>query len=586
MENKNKSFKKRIKIIWEYASPQKWTFISAEICLLLSYSLQLVLPLILAVMIDEVLYYKNSDEFLKFLVLFLIIYIGWNLTWLIYAFTWQRLFSKFVVSIKLKLFSQIIHARAEYMSNAKTGDIIARIDGDADQFIHIIQRNLFHAVNSIASCIITLILVARISMTIASVMLVSVILPLIVSRFFGSKIEMLSKQYREKYSVYISRVYEILAGMREIRLFSAKPCAKRYFVKSQAEMIDLSIKNSKITFITGKINELVSLISMLWVYTVSALFVLKGELTVGFFVAIIEYIKSMQEMIGWTVSNYIEWQNRKINVDRVGEILDMDIEKDDAKKEILNITDGKIAFSNIAFMYNEGKMVLSDITFSVEAGEKVAVVGASGAGKTTLTGLMLGFFTPDAGKIEIDGQDISRCTYKSLRKNIGIVQQDILLFDGTIRTNLLLGKPIATDCELWDACKKAHIADYIDSLPDKLETKLARDGSGLSGGQKQRLMIARLFLRNPRILVFDEATSALDGEAEQVVSNSIAELGDNRTVITISHRLSTIIKMDRIVVIHDGRVVSSGTHGTLLEVCPYYRELFEGQLKKVGDSCA
>ena len=586
MENKNKSFKKRLKVIWEYASPQKWTFISAEICLLISYSLHLVLPLILAVMIDEVLYYKNSGEFLKFLVLFLIIYVGWNLTWLIYAFTWQRLFNKFVVGIKLKLFSQIIHARADYMSNAKTGDIITRMDGDANQFIHIIQRNLFHAVNSIASCIITLLLVARINLVIAAVMLISVILPFIISRCFGSKIEQLSRQYRDKYGVFISRVYEILAGMREIRLFSAKPWAKRDFLKNQAELIGLSVKNSKITFITGKANELVSLISMLTVYTVSAIFVINGELTVGFFIAIIEYIKSMQEMIGWTVSNYIEWQNRKVNVDRVGEILDMDIEKDDADKQILNITDGKVIFSNVSFMYDEGKMVLSDITFSVDAGEKVAVVGASGAGKTTLTGLMLGFYATAAGKIEIDGQDIFRCTYKSLRKNIGIVQQDILLFDGTIRTNLLIGKPKAIDSEVWAACKKAHIADYIDSLPDKLDTLLARDGSGLSGGQKQRLMIARLFLRNPRILVFDEATSALDSDAEQIIANSIAELGDNRTVITISHRLSTIIRMDRIVVIHDGRVVSSGTHEYLLETCPYYRELFEGQLLKAGDNCA
>lgn len=586
MRDKNKSHKNRIKVIWGFASPHKWTFISAEICLLISYILQLVLPLVLAAMIDEVLYYKNQGVLLNFIVLFLIIYVGWNLTWLIYAFTWQRLFNKFVVSIKLRLFLQIIHARADYLSNAKTGDFITRMDSDANQFIHIIQRNLFHAVNSIASCIITLLLVAHINMAIAVIMLVSVMLPFIISRCFGSKIEQLSRMYRDKYGVFISRVYEILAGMREIRMFTAKTWAKRYFFSKQAEMINLSVKNSKITFITDKVNEFVSLVSMLLVYIASAFFVLNGELTVGFFIAIIEYIKSMQEMINWTVGNYIEWQNRKVNVDRVGEILDLSTEKDDGVKNSLNITDGKVSFCNVAFMYDEGKTVLSDITFSVEAGEKIAVVGASGAGKTTLTGLLLGFYKPDAGKIEIDGQNISRCSYRSIRKNIGVVQQELLLFDGTIRTNLLLGKRNATDSELWAACKKAHISDYIETLPDKLDTLLARDGSGLSGGQKQRIMIARLFLKNPQILVFDEATSALDSEAEQIVANSIAELGYNRTVITISHRLSTIVEMDRIVVIHDGRVVSCGTHDCLLDTCPYYRELFAGQLSKVGDNCA
>ena len=563
MADSKGSLKKRISVIWDFVKPQKWTFISAEICLLISYTLELVLPLILAVMIDEVLYHKNSNVLLKFVILFLIIYVGWNLTWLIYAFTWQRLNNKFVLSIKMKLFSKIIYARASYMSNANTGDLIARIDGDADQFIHIMQRNIFHLINSIASCVIALLLIARINLSIAVVMIVSIVFPIMIIHLLAKKVERLAKQYREKYGTFIGRVYEILSGMREIRLFSAKPWARSFFLKNQIELSRLDIKNSQVTFITGKTNDFISLLAALIIYIISALFILSGKLTVGFFIAIIEYTSSIQGMVKWSLENYLEWQNRKVNVDRVADILDLDVEVNDKNKKDLQIINGEVCFDNVSFHYEEGNPVLSDVSFFVKTGEKVAIVGASGVGKSTITGLLLNFYKLFAGLISIDGQDITQCTYKSLRRNIGIVQQEIILFDGSIKMNLLLGKSNATNDELWEACRKAHIADFIDTLPEKMDTKLTSDGLGFSVGQKQRLMIARIFLKNPRILVFDEVTSALDSEAEQIITDSIYKLGSNKTVITVSHRLSTIMKMDKIIVLHDGSVVSFGSHNYL-----------------------
>lgn len=576
-------FKKRIRVIWEFAKPQKWTFISAEVCLLISYTLELILPLILAVMIDEVLYHKNSNVLLKFVILFIIIYVGWNLTWLIYAFTWQRLNNKFVLNIKMKLFSKILYAKASYMSNANTGDLIARIDGDADQFIHIMQRNMFHLINSIASCVISLLLIARINLSIAVVMIISIVFPIITTHFLGKRVDRLAKHYREKYGGFIGRVYEILAGMREIKLFSAKPWARSFFLKNQIELSRLDIKNSKVAFVTGKTNDFISLIATLIIYIISALLIFSGNLTVGFFIAIIEYTSSIQGMVKWSLVNYLEWQNRKVNVDRVAEILELDVENNDKVKNELQVSNGEVSFNNVSFHYEEGNPVLSDVSFFIKAGEKVAIVGASGVGKTTITGLLLNFYELFSGQISIDGQDISQCTYKSLRRNIGIVQQDIILFDGSIKMNLLLGKSNATDDELWQACRKSHIADFINTLPEKMDTILSRDGSGFSIGQKQRLMIARIFLKNPPILVFDEVTSALDSEAEQIITDSIYKLGSNKTVITVSHRLSTIMKMDKIIVLHDGKVVSFGSHNYLMGNCAYYTQLFEGQLMKAGD---
>jgi len=241
---------------------------------------------------------------------------------------------------------------------------------------------------------------------------------------------------------------------------------------------------------------------------------------------------------------------------------------------------GDIEFEHVYFSYSKGKEVLKDINFTIKQGQMTALVGLSGAGKTTITNLLARFYDPDSGTIRIDGYDIREVTLESLRKQIGMVTQDTYVFNATIKENLLYAKPSATDKEIERACKVANIHDFIMGLPNGYDTVVGERGTKLSGGEKQRLSIARALLKDPRIIILDEATSSLDSLSEMLIQEAIKPLLEGRTSIVIAHRLSTIIAADQILVMDKGRIVERGTHHELLQAGGLYRELYEKQFKR------
>ncbi|MNI50594.1 putative multidrug export ATP-binding/permease protein [compost metagenome] len=251
-------------------------------------------------------------------------------------------------------------------------------------------------------------------------------------------------------------------------------------------------------------------------------------------------------------------------------------------KTKLTVSRGNIEFKNVHFSYVQGRPVLQGFDVSIPCGRHVAFVGKSGTGKTTLASLLNGMYGVESGAIVIDGQNIADCTLKSIRQNIGIVQQEVLLFDATIRDNLLLGNLKASEDDLWRACSKAGIADFIQGLPQKLDTLHGKNGMKLSGGQRQRLAIARIYLKNPAIIIFDEATSALDIESEKIIHDAWTELLEGRTAIVIAHRQSSIMLCDSVVLIEDGRAKVMSKPEDLLQSNPSFRELFA--IKEVIDN--
>ncbi|MBR2502925.1 MAG: ATP-binding cassette domain-containing protein, partial [Oscillospiraceae bacterium] len=242
--------------------------------------------------------------------------------------------------------------------------------------------------------------------------------------------------------------------------------------------------------------------------------------------------------------------------------------------------DGTITFENVSFNYNEEEKVLQDISLSIESGKTIALVGPSGGGKTTICSLIPRFYDVTNGSITLDGRNIKDITQKSLRQNIGIVQQDVYMFYGTIRDNIAYGKAGATDEEIIEAAKKANIHDFIVSLPDGYNTFVGERGTRLSGGQKQRISIARVFLKNPPVLILDEATSALDNESERYIQHSLEQLSEGRTTLVIAHRLSTIRNADKIYVIEDGRIKEEGSHTELLETNGLYAKYYNMQFEE------
>ena len=281
-----------------------------------------------------------------------------------------------------------------------------------------------------------------------------------------------------------------------------------------------------------------------------------------------------------TLVNFSEQFNDGVTgFERFVEIMDEKSEYQKKNASQLENVKGKIEIKNLNFSYGEERELLKDITLNIEQGQMVALVGPSGGGKTTICHLIPSFYKVEDDKIFIDGKDINDCTLDSLRKNIGIVQQDVFLFNGSIRENILYGRPGATEEEMIEASKRANIYDYVMSLPDKFDTEIGERGVKLSGGQKQRLSIARVFLKNPPILILDEATSALDNTTEILIQKALNDLCKGRTTLVVAHRLSTIKNADKIVVISDGKIVEEGSHSQLLESNGIYKELYMLQFR-------
>ena len=546
-------------------------FLIAEICILVSYTIPVMLPINLAKLTDEVLYKGQYSLLPEIVRNYMFMFLTATVFNFIYAFVWQYLSNHYVLDVKNKLFEKIIFAKASFLSNINSGDMMTRIDGDAEQFIHVIQRNLFHFINSAIMCIGIVTLVAKFNPVVAIMLVIAAVLPIVITRLFGNFTEKYSKESREISGEMIGTLYEIIKGFREIKLFQAENFAfQKIFVPLKC-LIALGNKIRDVDFWVNKLIYLVNLSASIIIYGYSAYLVLNGELTIGVFLAIIEYIALLHKKFNWILRIYLDWFNRKVSIDRVNEVLDLEGETLRGK-EISSID--SVEFKNVEFSYNNENVVLNKFNLKINKGEKVGVVGGSGNGKTTTVSLLLDLYEPQNGLILINGIPISEINEASIRKNIGVVSQDIIIFEETVRYNLNLGNDFS-DNELYEALDAVNLTEAIENLPKGIDTQISAASHNLSGGQKQRLMIARLLLKKPSFIILDEATSALDIETEKNITEYLSSgFSDNTTMLVISHRLEAIKNCDKIMVLDRHRIVDVGTHDELLRSSPIYFGLF------------
>ncbi|MER2237514.1 MAG: ABC transporter ATP-binding protein, partial [Psychrobacillus sp.] len=398
-------------------------------------------------------------------------------------------------------------------------------------------------------------------------------------KYFFGKLRDLTRKRSQALAGVQSYLHERVQGMSIIKTFTLEKHEQKLFNETNGEFLDKAVDqtiwNAKAFAVVNTITDIAPLL----VIAYAGYEAIHGRLSVGTMAAFIAYIERLYSPLRRLVNSSTTLTQSFASMDRVFELMDEKydiIDKPGAKN--LGNTFGEVTFSNVSFQYEKGgQTILNNINLQVNSGETVAFVGMSGGGKSTIISLIPRFYDVSDGSVKIDGKDVRDVTIESLRQQIGIVLQDNILFSDSVKSNILMGKPGASDEEVIEAAKAANAHDFIMELPEGYETKVGERGVKLSGGQKQRVAIARVFLKNPTILVLDEATSALDLESESLIQDSLERLAQNRTTIIVAHRLSTITHADKICVIENGELAEEGSHSELMKSKGVYYNLFQIQ---------
>lgn len=570
METVEGRFQNRLKYIWRFGKKYVLFFIIAEVCILVSYSVSVLLPMNLTRLTDRVLYGGDFELLGSVIRDYCLLFCISTVFNFIYAFVWQYLNNHYVLDVKNAMYKKIVYSKSSFLSGSNSGDLMTRIDHDSEQFIHVVQRNLFHFINSAIMCIGIIVVVAKINTVIAILLLIASVLPILITRLCGRIIEKYSRESRRISGEWNGRMYEVLKGLREIKILNALSWVDKNVIKPLKQLLHLGNQTRRVEFVVSKGIDLVNLLSNLTIYGFSAYFVIQGRITVGLFLALIQYVSLLHRKFNWMLRIWLDWYSRKVSIDRVTDVLELEPETSGTNSlhEIKTVE-----FRDVDFEYEVGCPVLKDFNLKIILGEKFGVVGHSGNGKTTVTSLLLGFYRVNNGVILINDIPLENIDQKQLRKMIGVVSQDVMIFEDTIRYNLNLGNDYSDD-EIYSALDDVKLLDVVNALPNGIDTVISPTAYNLSGGQKQRLMIARMMLRKPSFIILDEATSSLDVETEKFITQMLNEKMMDATVIVISHRFETIRNCQSIVVLNDHTVEAIGTHESLIGCSDTYRALY------------
>ena len=474
------------------------------------------------------------------------------------------------------LFEHLQEMGFAYYSNAKVGQIMARITSDlfdVTEFAHHCPEEFL-----IAAIKITVPFVILLGINPVLTVIIFLMLPimLVLARHFNKKMRAAFKESRHQVGEINAQVEDSLLGIRVVKSFANEPMEIDKFDRGNEEFV--RIGRRKYRYMAGYNTTTRSFDGVMYIVVVivGALFIIDGKITAADYMAYLLYISTLLTSIRRVVDYAEQFQRGMTGIERFCEIMDVQPDVNDAPgaKELTGVK-GNVTFDHVSFHYNDNdRTVLADINETVKAGDKIALVGPSGGGKTTFCNLIPRFYDVSGGRILIDGQDIAQLTQRSLRENIGMVQQEVYMFSGTIYENIAYGLPGATREQVETAAKQAGADGFIRELPDGYDTYVGERGVKLSGGQKQRISIARVFLKNPPILILDEATSALDNESERLVQDSLEKLSKGRTTFTIAHRLTTIRGATSIWVLTQDGIVEKGTHQELMAKKGKYYELY------------
>ncbi len=567
-----------VKRFFSYYRPYKTLFMVDFGCAVLAALLELSFPLAVKWIVDNLLPGKQWPLIVWACVGLLVLY-GIS-TFLQYVVTYwgHKLGINIEYDMRKQLFSHIQKLSFRFFDNTKTGHLMSRMTNDLfeiGEMAHHGPEDLFIAVMTLIGAFF-LMLTINWKLAVLTFLIVPLLIWLVVA--CNLKLVKAAKRMFSEIAEVNARVEDSVSGIRVVQTFTNEPYEMKKFNQSNHQFREAKLASYRIIAYSSSGMYLLMRLISLFVLICGAWFVVQGELTYGAFVGFLLLINVFFKPIE-KINAFLEnYPKGMAGFKRFTEILDTEPDVADQPGAVAVATlRGDIRFEEVSFGYEGHARVLSRVNLAIRAGETVAFVGPSGAGKTTLCSLIPRFYEVEEGRITIDGFDVRGMTLASLRKQIGIVQQDVFLFTGTLRENIAYGKLEATEAEILDAARRARLGELIEALPEGLDTQIGERGVKLSGGQKQRLAIARMFLKNPPILILDEATSALDTETEAAIQQALAELSVGRTTLVIAHRLATIRSADRIVVVTEQGIAEQGGHDELLAAGGLYSRLHQAQ---------
>ncbi len=570
----------------KFVKPYKWQIVFTILIGVLKFAIPLFIPILIKIVIDDIVTVDELSNEEKVRQLFywlggtaLVFFIVRPPIEYYRQYYAQLVSNKILYDIRKELYGHLQRLSMRFYSNTRAGEVISRVINDVEQTKNFVMIGLMNLWLDLATILIAIAIMLTMDVPLTLITLLAFPFYAFSVKYFFGRLRDLTGKRSQALAGVQSYLHERVQGMSVIKSFALEKHEQAIFDEANGQFLEKAVDHTKWNAKAFAVVNTITDVAPLLVIAYAGYEVIMGNLTVGTMVAFIAYIERLYNPLRRLVNSSTTLTQAFASMDRVFELMDEKYDiKDEPNAKKLPAIQGELRFENVSFKYEEdNELVLNNMNFQVNAGETAAFVGMSGGGKSTIISMIPRFYDATSGSVKIDGIDIKNVTVNSLREQIGIVLQDNVLFSDSVKSNILMGKPEATDDEVIEAAKAANAHDFIVSLPEGYDTKVGERGVKLSGGQKQRVAIARVFLKNPPILVLDEATSALDLESESLIQDSLERLAHNRTTIVVAHRLSTVTHANQIFVIDHGELKEQGTHEELMKAKGIYYNLFQVQ---------